>query len=121
MNNIKRPDFTKAIDVKAFLYDELGFCGCMELDEVISALKTLLSWANSMESRLGYEEFCKGEIGSFYLLMGLLDHADLIEHGSSIRHPWLTDDGERLLTALNKFSVGDIESVEGEGYNGTFY
>lgn len=61
------------------------------------------------------------ETGTFYLLAGRLDSLGLIEHGTSIRYPWLTKDGERLLAALKSTDPETIEDATGEAYDGCSY
>ena len=42
-DNQREPDFTKLIDVKAFFYNELGACGCSDMETMIAEVKRFLS------------------------------------------------------------------------------
>lgn len=43
-----------------------------------------------------------------WLLINTLCHADVIEYGSSPRHGWLTEKGERLKAFVDKRNVGEL-------------
>jgi hypothetical protein len=57
--------------------------------------------------------------GARYLILGLLDNANLIEHGSTIDGAWLTRKGEWYWQALTRFDYddiqGDTKTAEGVG------
>jgi len=122
MVDLREPDFTKTQDIHAFLFNVFGGCGCSELTPMVDTIKELLAWAGSdgMErtkwTRLGYNA------GAYYILMGIMDNADLIDHGSAIRAPFLTDKGKSFLNALNKFAVEEIRKCPAEpSYDGLSY
>lgn len=115
------PDFTKPVDIQAFFYRKLGACGCSDLEAMISVVRDLLQWMADFKERPSYEQLFGGNTGVFYLLAGMLDHAGLTEHGSSIRHPWLTDMGKQLLNALTTIPAEQIEESEGVAYDGATY
>jgi len=117
----KEPDFNKPVDVCAFLFSELHFCGCFEFDETVAELKRVLLWADTSPDRASYEKLYPGNIGVFYLVCALLDDAGILEHGTSIRYPFLTSRGRDLFTALNRFSVEELEAPDGEAYDGLQY
>ena len=123
-NNQREPDFTKPIDVKAFFYNELGACGCSDMEAMIAEVKRFLSWADSgtpaYDTRVYYDKLYNSE-GVFYLIAGMMDNANLIEHGTGIRFPWLTSEGIDFLSALNTLDPLAIEEAEGEAYDGLTY
>ena len=120
MNKI--PDFTKPNDVYAFLQNEFGMCGCFETELVVEALKDFLVWCGSdCINRPRYSELFGANQGVFYLISGICDRADLIEHGIAIRHPWLTENGKLFLSALSNFSIEQLEHTEGEAYDGIWH
>jgi hypothetical protein len=61
------------------------------------------------------------EVGVYYLLVGRLDVLLLLEHGTSIRYPWLTKRGKRLLAALQTTPTEEILEASGTAYNGIDY
>ncbi len=105
------PDFSTPEAVREYLYD-LGMCGCMDFEAYIKVLRDTLEWCDYADSRPPYTMLFGGNEGVFYFIMGFLDNADLTEHGVAIRYPFLTARGERLLTALNKFTTEQISDEE---------
>jgi len=71
-------------------------------------------------TRRAYEEIFL-DVGTFYLLAGILDNAGLCEHGISIREPWLTNAGKSLLDGLKTISPIAIDEATGTGYDGIEY
>ncbi|MHA1360786.1 MAG: hypothetical protein ACTSRC_21905 [Candidatus Helarchaeota archaeon] len=118
---MKEPDFDKNIDILAFLYNELGACGCSEIDEMLKTLLKFLEWANNIGGSKPEYKYVVDDIGAFYFIAGRLTDAGLIEHGVSIRYSWLTDKGERLLNALRNKKIEEILKAEGKAYNGYYY
>lgn len=116
------PDFTKPLDVQAFFYNELGACGCMDLAAMIATVKDLLRWVSAKKNNNNrYDTLFGGNTGVFYLLLGLLDTAELCEYGHSTSYPWLTDKGGNLLKALSTFTADEIKNSEGVAYDGIYY
>jgi hypothetical protein len=123
MKETKEADFTKPLDPMAFLTTEIGICGCSEYPETIAALKKLLEWFDkpAME-RVRYDEiFGIKDAGLYYLLAGLFDNADLIEHGVSVRTSWLTPKGKAILLGLRQNGVDSIIKANGTAYDGLWY
>jgi hypothetical protein len=126
----KAPDFDKPIDILAFFMNELGACGCSELEPMIRVVRDSLEWAGalSMEwppkptvERAEYDTLYGGDVGLFYIIIGILDHAGLINHGTSVRYPFLSEQGKMMLAALKKFSPAEIEEAKGEAYDALAY
>ena len=116
------PDFTKPIDVKAFFYNELGACGCSEFSSMIEVVCGLLEWIEKEKDNSNhYDTLYGGNIGVYYLLIGMLDSSGLCEHGISIRFPFLTQDGKELMKALQTISEEEIDGCSGEAYDGITY
>lgn len=118
------PDELTALNIRAWMHTHLHVCGCAEVDEVAKSLQRFLQWASKdPEERAEYlNEFT--DVGGFYILSGLLNDADIIWHGTSCRCPGLTDDGERLLAAmeaLGKSPGVDISRATGIAYDETSY
>ena len=121
MQEEKKPDFSKPVDIQAYFYNSFHACGCSELDEMIKEVKRVLSWAtqNIME-RVCFSKLYENS-GCFYLIAGLLDSVGFLEHGTSIRGTWATEAGKSFLGALNKFTEEEICNSEGEAYDGCIY
>lgn len=116
----QEPDFTKAVNVKAFFFNKLGACGCSELDVMLYTIHYLIEWMNDRD-RECYDTLFGGDTGVYYIIAGILDSVGLCEHGGSIRYPWLTPKGKNLLRALQTFSIDQIEQSVGEAYDGCEY
>lgn len=82
-------------------YDKLHACGCM-CGSFLTALQVGLEYAADENHK--WAEFTKDRFeGPAYCVLALLDDAELIEHGTSIRNPWLTVAGRVFLQALRDF------------------
>lgn len=120
----KLPADLSPLNLRAYLSNVFATCGCSELDEMIKVIVGLLEWhrqSNKGANRIPYAAVFPGLVGVFYILAGILDHAGLAEHWDSIRGPYLTDDGERLLAALKQFTPDQIDDAEGTAYDGVYY
>ncbi len=118
-DNEKLPNDLSPINIKAYFQNALGACGCSELHTMVDVVKDLLDWCG-VYKRIPYSLLYNSD-GVYYLLVGRLDSLGLIEHGTSIRHPFLTEWGKKLLKALKETPIEDIENAEGEAYDGLWY
>jgi hypothetical protein len=109
------PDFTKPVDVLAFLTSEFGVCGCSEEDKVSEEIKKFLVWA-SKEDRPNFETLYNND-GVYYLIASTMDRLGLIDHGISIRVPFITQKGKDFLAGLEL----DFANATGEAYDGCTY
>lgn len=115
------PAELSALNIRAWLTNAMGLCGCADIESVAKELIELLEWHWSRADRPGFETLFAGRKGVFYLLSALIDRLGLSEHGTSIRNPWLTDEGVRLLNGLRAVTAPKIDSARGEAYDGTWY
>jgi len=93
-------------EIVNFLQDAFGLCGCSEFDEVKAVLLGFLRWAKigPAEGRRQFSSLYP-QLGMFYIVAGILDEHGLIEHGTAIRHPWITESGKRLLADLEEIDL----------------
>ena len=91
---------------------DLGICGCGSPEEAYEAIHKLLLTLQAKN----WDEWLKSIDNDIYALIVVyvLDGNGYLEHGTSIRHPWLTIKGEQLLEAL------DTLKVYGYDYDETF-
>lgn len=115
----KLPKDLTDINLLAYLYNAWGKCGCTETDEMAKTITRLLEWVDS-EKFVGFDKLYP-ESGIFYILIGRMDCLDLVNHGTSLRYPFLTPDGERLLAALKATTPENIEAASGKAYDGCRY
>ena len=123
MLNKTLPEELTPLNIKAYFSNTLGACGCSELDTMIESILRFLHWCENYPTNIkamGYFELYS-EIGVFYIIAGLLDGLCLIQHGTSIRYPFLTEDGKRFLNALETYSAEEIDNANGEAYDGLYY
>ena len=84
------------------LYDELSFCGCFDYDIVLKEFADVLEWAaQPIDDRKSYTELYTNPALA-YIILGVLNDANLIEHGCAIRHPWITEKGEGFLCYIKE-------------------
>lgn len=121
----KLPADLTPLNIHAWL-SNVGFtCGCSDGVAVIETLRKFLEWHDAKdrwEKNMSYETVLPGQEGAFYIIAAVIDDLGLAEHGSSIRAPWLTDDGKRLLDALRKYKPEEIDELPlAEAYDGISY
>ena len=118
----KKPDFSKPVDLLAFIYNEFYACGCSEIDKMVDEIKYVLKWSSEdIKKRINFDSLYPGRDGIFYLVAALLDKNDFIEHGTSIRGSLITKEGKEFLGAIEKISVDEMEREGGVAYDGCFY
>ena len=89
---------------------DLGICGCGSPSEAYEAVhKLLLALQKSSKPSRDWGDWHDLIDNNPYalILAYLLDNEEYIEHGTSIRHPWLTDKGLKLIDALNTLQRED--------------
>ena len=92
--------------------DDLGICGCGSPSEAYEAVhKLLLALQKSSKPSKDWGDWHDLVDNNPYalILAYLLDNEEYIEHGTSIRHPWLTAKGIKLIEALNTLQMEDYE------------
>jgi hypothetical protein len=83
------------------------FCGCVEDVATLRMIQLLRLIPLPYESGEGIEKMCAdlGESEAIvYIMLSYLDKLGMIEHGISIRHPWLTDKGLECLRACEQIT-----------------
>ena len=83
------------------LIDMFGICNCAEIDLVVKTLIRFLEWAESVE-RDDYNTLYK-DAGIYYLIAGMCEKNDLIQHGVSIRCAFISPKGKEFLTLLKQY------------------
>ena len=91
---------------------DLCICGCGIPEESYVAIHELLL---SLQIK-NWDEWIGAIDNDIYALIVvyLLDGRGYLEHGTSIRHPWLTTKGKQLLEALDILKVYEYDFGEAE-------
>ncbi len=124
MNDLRQlPSDLTPLNFKAWSVHALGVCGCADTGSIYEEVQAFLQWCNDWLNERSQEtyETLYPRVGLYYLMAGILDTLDLIDHGTSIRWPFLTDDGKRLLSFLQASDEEVIENASGEAYDGCYY
>lgn len=80
---------------------DLPLCGCGSPEPAYELVVELLKLVPFYERQPDEIRTLTGQSdGVHYLVLGSLDHADLIEHGTSIDGSWITPKGEWFLKAV---------------------
>lgn len=93
---------------------DLGICGCGSPEEAYEAIHKILL---SLQAKK-WDEWINVIDGNIFALITvyMLDSKGYLEHGTSIRHPWLTSKGEKLIEALDilkeySYDFGEAENM----------
>lgn len=97
-------------------YDDqqgLGLCGCGNPEAAYALVRDLLGLAPFYEdSRWQAAETLTGSIpGAHHIVLGAMERAGLLEHGSSLTGAWLTPKGEWCLAAMRTAEFNDLDQV----------
>lgn len=98
-----------------FSYELLHLCGCGTPEDTYELIRKFLTIRFERQSRkISYEEVIRrykddlkldtnnsSHYGILQFVMYILDHNDILDHGSSIGGCWLTNLGEMYLIVLN--------------------
>ena len=93
-------------ELRVFL--EGWFCGCGNPDDAAARLCDLLTFHPLYENRGEFERLVP-DSGIQHLLLYMLDHLGLTEHGGSVMGAWLSDKGKDVLTALERERSDNFE------------
>ncbi|BBB01062.1 hypothetical protein RVR_8303 [Actinacidiphila reveromycinica] len=101
-------------DIASHLYlifaDDVPLCGCGDPQSARALVHQILSLAPLYENQRYKEAEARcGTNGAYYVVMGLLTNAGLLEHGTVIGGSWLTDRGRWLLWAVDQ--LGGIDNI----------
>lgn len=86
-------------ELRVFLQE--WFCGCGAPESAAERLRDLLAMHPLYENRERLKVLVPDD-GLEYLLLYMLDHFDLTEHGGSVGGAWLSEKGKAVLEALNR-------------------
>lgn len=101
------------------VYGDLFFCGCGNPDDAYRLVRDLLAlipapgdeWKSPRDAvaeRIGVKD---GDYGPWHIVLSLLNHADLIDHGTSIASTWLTLKGAHYLKIMQAHEEDDLDHV----------
>lgn len=117
---------TKTIAAEVW-FDDLDFCGCGNPEIVLTRIRDVLraianrsaAWRGMpimpLSNESDHSEYAKEQLAKTlgpdqaleYLMLYVLDAADLTEHGGSVGGSWLTPKGEELLAFLESHEEGE--------------
>jgi len=106
--------------LRGLIGDKLGICGCGDnsivIDFLIAALKAIRKRCEPGWDRAEFEDVFRGngDTGDtlfFWMALYFLDRSGLIEHGTSIRYSWLTDEGRDFLERFGGMTGDDIQEA----------
>jgi len=93
------------------LHNDMPFCGCGDpgsADRLVIGL--LAVFADRQPDRVRrVEELIGGSEGAQQIVLAAIDHAGLIDHGSSVWGSWLTERGKWVLWAVD--AVGGVDGL----------
>lgn len=120
MRDAKIPGSLTPLNIYAWL------CNAFELHDghmgVLGDIERHLEWIGAeMDARGSYEALYPSE-STYYVMAGLLYSAGTFEYGVSIRCPWLTSAGEKLLAAIKTLPDDAFDRLPmDDAYDGCTY
>jgi hypothetical protein len=91
--------------------DQLPICGCGDPEESWEYLRDLMTLMEDGPNWEAVRDFLPAGDAVQQLMLGILDKADLAEHGGQIFGSWLTGKGKRLLHIMRKVTYDDLGYV----------
>ena len=105
---LREPDFSKPVDVYAFLYISINITGInlenenKQITSIINVLKELLLWFKNKKNIETIPRY--KEIGIFFILLGILEKNKLVDFFVNNEPVYIiTEKGNSFLNALIKF------------------
>lgn len=97
------------------IYDDLNACGCGSFDDRMNFLRESLRDFPLYQSPEKWGKYIEPPYEWF---LCLLDGAELIEHGGSLRGSWLAEKGRRLKAVLENEAIFQrfLDDDGGPGY-----
>lgn len=95
------------------LDENFGWCGCSEEEKMLDEIRKVLDWASLEDKDKRYQE---GFPAVYYIVAGILNNLEFIEHGTAIRYPWLTDEGKEFKEIVSK-SYDEIDKLADAEFN----
>lgn len=91
----------------------LALCGCGNPEAAYDLVRDLLSLMPLYEdARWRTAEALTGNIpGAHHIVLGAMERAELIEHGTSLHGAWLTPKGEWCLAAMRTAEHDDLNQL----------
>lgn len=86
--------------------DEMHFCACNIPNAGARLVLSVLRLCPLSGHRPEFERLIP-DAGAQHIILSLLNHVDLLEHGGGIGGSWLTDKGRRVLASLEELAKTD--------------
>lgn len=97
-------------ELRAFLGE--WQCGCGSPTAAYEALCRLLELHPLYDHRDEVKAFFNNNTGLEMLVLYMLDHLDLTEHGGSVGGGWLTDKGKAVMEALQRERADEFATLD---------
>lgn len=100
------------------LSGDLQMCGCGRPWEAYALVSRILDWAadSTAEGAAPPTGLTAGGEGASHIIMSALDGAGLMDHGTTMRYPWLTPKGRAVRVLLAR--VTDWQALDESLSNG---
>jgi hypothetical protein len=99
--------------VYKLFYEELHLCGCGNPEDAYALIRQLLDLTPFYDDPDAVRHLI-GQPGAYHMVLGMLTHADLIEHGGGIGGSWITPKGEWFRAAMRRVTFDDIGSNDSQ-------
>jgi len=90
---------------------DLDMCACGNPEDGYALVRDLLALAPFYDHPAEVRDLIGGHDGAYHLVLSLLDHAGLTEHGSSIGGSWITKKGTHYLDLMRRYEYEDMDQA----------
>lgn len=100
-------------------YSDLALCGCGNPEASYDLVRGLLVLAPFYERYKEVRDFfgdAPASEGAYHMVLSLMTHAGLIEHGGTAGGSWATEKGKRYLELMQRHSFDDMDKTGSPHY-----
>lgn len=92
------------------IHGELDLCGCGNPEDAYNLIRDILALAPFYDHPQKVRDLI-GNAGAHHIVLSLLNHARLIEHGGGIGGSWITPKGKHYLGLMQRYEYDDLDEA----------
>jgi hypothetical protein len=92
-----------------WLHGHMPYCGCYVLDEAVALVIDVLGLIASRATWPEVTAQIGGSDATVHIVMGVIEDAGLVSHGTSVRSSWITARGAWVRRVHSQFTSEDLD------------